>query len=315
MLCPFLSEVQVRSCQLASVRKLIPLAGAAAGELCSSPQFAECAAFRRLGQAAAGATACPHLSESLMQYCSAAPVMRMVPWSETAVSRCGSGAYRYCDLYLEMSAASAQRGSGQDAYGDEDLPIPPALKYTANHMWLDVAEDGVCHVGLDALYARLLGPVEAIEFLTQPGTSGAAGGVAAGSQPGAVLRVDGHDWQVAFPRPMHVTACNLVLRSDPSRLTSDPYGRGWMFMGTGVDAAQLRTGAEAAAWMQDESRRLNEFVQARSGCYADGGVFESGLLATLPRRDALSLFNAFLSPAAESTRSLPGHDSRRGEEE
>jgi len=41
----------------------------------------------------------------------------------------------------------------------------------------------------------------------------------------------------------------------------------------------------------------------------------SGLLATLPRRDALSLFNAFLSPAAESARSLPGRDSRRGEEE
>lgn len=313
MICPFLREVQVRSCQLASVRKLIPLAGAAAGELCSSGQFAECAAFRRLGQDAAGATACPHLSESLMQYCSAAPVMRLVPWSEAAVSRCGSGACRYCDLYLEMKGASAQGGFGQGGLGNEELPVPAGLRYTANHMWLDVAEDGVCHVGLDALYARLLGPVEAIEFITLPGTSGAAAGAAAGSLPGAVLRVRGHDWQVAFPRPMHVTACNLALRSDPSRLTSNPYGRGWMFAGTGVDPAGLRTGAEAAAWMQDESRRLNEFVQARSRCYADGGVFESGLLATLPRHDALSLFNAFLSPAAEPVRSMPERDGRRGE--
>jgi glycine cleavage system H protein len=313
MHCPFLSEVQVRSCQLASVRKLIPLAGAAAGELCSSAQFAECAAFRRLGQDAAGATACPHLVESLMQYCSAAPVMRLVPWSEAAVSRCGSGACRYCDLYLEMSGDSAH-GGGQGGLGDEELPVPPALRYTANHMWLDVAEDGVCHVGLDALFARLLGPVEAIEFITLPGASGAAAGAVAGSVPGAVLRVRGHDWQVAFPRPMHVTACNLVLRSDPSRLTSDPYGRGWMFMGTGVDGAQLRTGAEAAGWMQAESRRLNEFVQARSGCYADGGVFESGLLATLPRGEALSLFNALLSPRAESARSLPMRDGWRREE-
>ena len=313
MHCPFLSEVQVRSCQLASVRKLIPLAGAAAGELCSSAQFAECAPFRRLGQDAPGATACPHLVESLMQYCSAAPVMRLVPWSEAAVSRCGSGACRYCDLYLEMSWDSAH-GCGQGGLGDEELPVPPALRYTANHMWLDVAQDGVCHVGLDALFARLLGPVEAIEFITLPGAPGAAAGAVAGSVPGAVLRVRGHDWQVAFPRPMHVTACNLVLRSDPSRLTSDPYGRGWMFMGTGVDAAQLRTGAEAAGWMQAESRRLNEFVQARSGCYADGGVFESGLLATLPRGDALSLFNALLSPAAEPIRSLPMRDGRRREE-
>jgi len=172
MLCPFLSEVQVRSCQLASVRKLIPLSGAAAGELCSSAKFTECAAFRRLGQTAAGATACPHLSESLMQYCSAAPVMRMVPWSETAVSRCGSGAYRYCDLYLEMSAASAQRGSGQDAYGDEDLPIPPALKYTANHMWLDVAGRWRVHVGLDALYAAIAGAGGSDRVPHAAGTSG-----------------------------------------------------------------------------------------------------------------------------------------------
>jgi glycine cleavage system H protein len=314
MHCPFLSEVQVRSCQLASVRKLIPLSGAAAGELCSSAHFSECAAFRRLGQGAAGATACPHLVESLMQYCSAAPVMRLVPWSEAAVSRCGSGACRYCDLYLEMSGASAHGGCGQGGRGDEELPVPQALRYTANHMWLDVAEDGVCHVGLDALFARLLGPVEAIEFITLPEASGAVAGEIAGSMPGAVLRVHGHDFQVAFPRPMHVMACNLALRSDPSRLTSDPYGRGWMFTGTGVDAAQLRTGAEAAGWMQDESRRLNEFVQARSGCYADGGVFESGLLATLPRGDALSLFNAFLSPAAEPKRMLPVRDDRRGKE-
>ena len=72
--------------------------------------------MRGVPEAQAGsrsATVCPQRVESLMQYCSAAPVMRLVPWSEAAVSRCGSGAFHYCDLYLEMkTAASARGGSG-----------------------------------------------------------------------------------------------------------------------------------------------------------------------------------------------------------
>ncbi|MGO9239731.1 MAG: hypothetical protein ACLQBJ_02885 [Bryobacteraceae bacterium] len=307
MICPFLSEAQVRSCQLAPVRKLIPQTAAAGAELCSSARFAECAAFRRLRQAPGSATVCPQLVESLMQYCSAAPVMRLVPWSEAAVSRCGSGAFHYCDLYLEMKTPPAHGGPKE--IEDGELPVRRGLRYTSNHMWLDVTEDGLCHVGIDALFARLLGRVESVEFVTPPGGSGPAAGAPARSMPGAVLRAAGHDWLAVFPRPMTLTAWNLALRSDPSRLTDDPYGHGWMFAGKGVDSAGLVSGEAARRWMEDEPRRLNEFVQSRSGCAADGGVVESGLLARLPRRDAVLLFNDFLL-AAEPDRVPPGGDIR-----
>ena len=270
MLCPFLSESQVRSCRVASVRKLIPLGAPAAAERCSTPRYTECPAFRELKHDGSDVSAtCPYLQESLMQFCSAAPVTRFVPWSEASVSKCGSGAFRYCDLYLDMTESSSRRNVPQGA--DDGVPVPPSLGYTRNHMWLDRSEDGLCHIGIDALFARLLGRVERVDFITLPGSAGASK-----RMPAAVLRAGNRDWQVVFPRDLNITACNLMLRSDPSRLSTDPYGRGWMFAGTDADLSGLTGGEEAAQWMQTDARSLNEFVQMRSGCCADGGLIEPG---------------------------------------
>jgi glycine cleavage system H protein len=300
MLCPFLSESQVRSCRLSSVRKLIPHLAPATVERCSTPQFTLCPAFREHPQEGMGTSVCPYLQESLMQYCSAAPVPRYVPWSEASVSKCGSGAFHYCDLYLDLTEASSHRLRAQfgPQNAEEALPVPPALRYSANHMWLDQAEDGLFHAGIDALFSRLLGPIERVDFVTLPGQGKLL--------PTAVARARGADWQIVFPLQMSITACNLMLRSDPSRLSTDPYGRGWLFAGTGVDPAGLMTGEQAALWMQQDTRRLNEFVQQRSGYSADGGLIEPGLLAKLRREDALVLFNGFLSPAAGASRPHPG---------
>jgi len=306
MQCPFLSESQVRSCRLASVRKLIPHALQTAAERCSTPQYIECAAFREQHQECRGAAACPYLQESLMQYCSAAPVTRFVPWSEASVLKCGSGAFHYCDLYLDMTEASSHRTSPRGA--EDSVPAPPALHYAANHTWFDRSDDGLCHAGIDALFSRLLGEVERVDFLTLPGSPG--GGKRA---PSAVLRAGGRDWQIVFPREMNITSCNLMLRSDPSRLSKDPYGRGWMFAGTDADLSELMSGEQAAAWMQSDARRLNEFVQECSGCCADGGLIEPGLLATLRRGDALVLFNDYLSPGACANRRRRRPDFRNGE--
>lgn len=305
MLCPFLSESQVRSCRLSSVRKLIPQAAPAAAERCSTTQYTDCATFREQQYAAAehnpecrDAATCPYLQASLMQFCSASPVTRFVPWNEASVSKCGSGAFHYCDSYLDMTEASSHRTAAQDA--DECVNVPPALQYSANHMWLDRSADGLCHIGIDALFSRLLGAVERVDFMTLPGSSSLGK-----RTPSAVLRSGGGDWQVAFPCEMNISACNLMLRSDPSRITTDPYGRGWLFAGTGVNSSELMSAEQAAAWMQNDTRRLNEFVQQHSGCCADGGLIEPGLLAVLRREDALVLFNDYLSPAAKLTRRHP----------
>src|SRR4051794_32653951 len=88
MTCPFLKEAQVKYCLASPVRKLIPIAAAArADEKCGSPDHATCPVYRTQPAEQVTAASCPYLGESLMQYCGAAPVAKMVPYSESLLSR------------------------------------------------------------------------------------------------------------------------------------------------------------------------------------------------------------------------------------
>ena len=95
MTCPFLKEAQVKYCQTSSVRKLIPIATAGrTDEKCSSQEHLTCPVFRMQSALPSVSGLCPYLGESLMQYCSAAPVAKMIPYSESQISRCGCDRFR-----------------------------------------------------------------------------------------------------------------------------------------------------------------------------------------------------------------------------
>jgi glycine cleavage system H lipoate-binding protein len=280
MTCPFLREAQVKFCRTASVRKLIPLTLAAkTEEKCGSAEHTTCAVFR--GQPAEGDDAsgsCPYLRESLMQYCGAAPVAKFVPYSESLISRCGNDSFRYCELYLGM----AHPAMGEPVDG---VALPNWLRYSANHMWLDVTEDGVCHAGIDGFLSRALGKVDRISYVWQKGVR----------RPSAVLTVNGMDLEVVFPNAFLLTACNLYLRADPSRLASEPYTGGWMFEGTPLPETTqgLVDGPSARDWMEREQHRVNDFLQQQCAITADGGQIAGGLLRGLEREQALALYHEF----------------------
>jgi glycine cleavage system H protein len=283
MTCPFLKEAQVKFCQTASIRKLIPLAGAgSAEEKCGSSAHTSCSVYRQHPAEQAASESCPYLRESLMQYCGAAPVAKMVPYSESLLSRCGNDSFRYCELYLNM----LHPGRGQER--SDGIPMPEGLRYSTNHMWLDIAEDGVCHAGIDAFLMRVLGKVDRVSFVWQRGVR----------QPAAALTVAGVDLEVAFPNPMMLTACNLYLRADPARLASDPYSAGWLFEGKLMpeSTTNLLEGAAAHQWMDREQHRMNEFLQEGTRLAADGGLFVPGVAALLEREQLLALFHEFFSP-------------------
>jgi glycine cleavage system H lipoate-binding protein len=280
MTCPFLREAQVKYCRSAAVRKLIPLTPAAkSDEKCGSAEYVSCAVYAAHQEDDAPASGpCPFLRESLMQYCGAAPVAKFVPYSESLISRCGNDSFRYCEVYLEMAHPSM--GSEQDG-----IATPGWLRYSSNHMWLDVTDDGVCHAGIDAFLSRALGKVDRVSYVWQKGAR----------RPAAVLTVNGIDLEVAFPNTMMLTACNLYLRADPSRLGSDPYTAGWLFEGTPLEETSrgLMDGDTARDWMRAEQQRMNEFLQQQSGCTADGGMFASGLPRLIEREQTLTLFHEF----------------------
>ena len=219
-----------------------------------------------------------------MQYCAAAPVAKLVPFSESLLSRCGNDSHRYCELYLAMAHPAA---AGDEVDG---IAMPAGLSYAANHLWLEVGEGGQCHAGIDAFLSRALGSVERIQYVWQQGLH----------RPAAILTAGAAEWEVVFPNPLLLTACNLYLRANPSRLTAEPYTAGWLFEGRLAEGStdKLMQGAAARAWMEQELRRINESVQRGAGTAADGGLFTAGVLHCLDRESRPALFHEFFSPFA-----------------
>ena len=292
MTCPFLREAAVRFCHASSVRKMIPLPAAGRGtdEKCSSAACATCRVYQSNPIDGAAGGPCPYLGESLMQYCAAAPVAKLVPFSESLLSRCSNDNHRYCELYTAMANP---RPSGDEVDG---IAMPAELSYAANHLWLEVGEDGQCHAGIDAFLSRALGRVERIQYVWQQGLH----------RPAAILTAGGIDWEVVFPNPLLLTACNLYLRANPGRLGTEPYTAGWLFEGNVVEgtADDLMQAAPARAWMEHDVRRINEAVQQGSGMAADGGLFATGVLTLLDRESSPALFHDFFSPFAKGNRTV-----------
>lgn len=292
MQCPFLKETVVRSCRHALVRKLIVRNPEnLALERCSSAAYSQCALYLSAPNDA-GSSRCPYLDESLAQYCAAAPVARYIPFSEALLSRCGSDAFRYCDLYITMAHPPEL---------DADA-VPSWLLYARNHMWLDPGEDGVCHVGIDGLLARALGHVDRITYLTMRGIT----------CPAVVLSAGPVDFHMVFPNRLQIATPNLYLRADPSKLTADPYRLGWLFEcrcdadRSDVKAGLIPGGDAADRWMQSEYNRVGAFVHALSNgstdgndvLVADGGSFAPGLIQQLDRTRTAQLYHEFFSPSS-----------------
>lgn len=273
MACPFLKEGRARYCHAAPVRKLIlDGPGAAEGGRCTSADYRQC------GLAAKGGTQqdrCPHLEEIRVQYCGVSPVTKLVPFSDSQLSSCTSSTYRYCDSYLLLARPHA-------------TTAPAHLLYAPNHFWLDAEESGLCHIGVDGFLADVAGSVEGITFVTARGTH----------CPSLAVTVHGVEWPMSFPNPLMIEKVNSRVRSDPTRLTADPYGSGWLFEGwelPGRTRAGLVSGPQATAWQAQERERLsNEIHEAHApGC--DGGAPVRGVAQLLSRPELVCLFQHFFS--------------------
>ena len=310
MRCPFLREEQVKSCQVAPFRKSLARSSATgAGELCTSADHRSCPALRESHEAHPDASRCPFLRESLVQFCAASPRPTYVPWSESPDLRCAHDGHRFCDLFLRAAGASARGPALPTADPDESgtavvdgVPVPGWLWYTDNHLWLDVGDDGLCHVGVDAFLARLVGEVERLTFLTVKGDV----------RPAVVLTVGGVDLTLVFAQPLPLVCANTRLRSGLAPLVADPYGLGWLFTARwDGERGGLRHGRAAREWMASEVSRLSGVVhehllhpRAGEALPADGGRPAPGFLRHLEREDVLRLFAAFF-PLPVDTRRAP----------
>lgn len=275
MACPFLREGRARYCHAAPVRKLIlDGPGASEGGRCTSVRYLDCELADKRG---ARHERCPHLEEIRVQYCGVSAIPKLVPFSESQLSSCTSENYRYCDSYLHLAQPHATK--------------PPAnLLYSSNHFWLDAEESGLCHIGVDGFVADVAGNVDGITFVTAHGTH----------CPALALTIHGVEWPMSFPNPVMIQKVNSRLRSDPSRLTADPYGAGWLFEGwevPGRTRAGLISGQQATAWQEEQRERLTEEIHDKHAAGCDGGAPVRGVAQFLSRPDLVCLFQHFFSKA------------------
>jgi len=274
MACPFLREGRARYCHAAPVQKLI-LDGpgvAADGGRCTSSEYRQCPLATT---SPAQLERCPHLEEVRVQYCGASSVTKLIPFSDSQLSSCTSNSYRYCDSYLSLARPHA-------------TTPPPHLLYTPNHFWLDTEESGLCHLGLDGFLANVTGNVEGVTFVTLHGSH----------CPALTLTINGVEWPMSFPNPLLIERVNSRVRSDPARLTVDPYGAGWLFEGwelPGRTRAGLISGQQAAAWQAEEQQRLAREIHQTHAVDCDGGVPVRGVAQLLPRQHLVCLFQHFFS--------------------
>ncbi|HEY9167012.1 MAG TPA: hypothetical protein VIS48_12720 [Candidatus Kryptonia bacterium] len=317
MRCPFLREAQVKFCCASEYRKMIVRGQTDPGnERCSSPAFITCPASKQHQEEKPPGSRCPFLQESLAQYCSAASVVKFVPYSDPAVSRCGTSSHNYCELFLTIS--NPNRILSHDAAlpsldpddAENSVWLVDGIQttgwhyYSPNHMWADINEEGTCHVGVDAFLAKVLGSIERLSFTTEPGDH----------YPGAVVTSNGIDFPMVFPNRMNIVTTNSYLRAEPSRVVTDPYTFGWLFEGTelardkGQEESPTRAGLIhgklAREWMRADSLRIAEFARKRSSLgsdnnsslMTDGGVFGGDTMKHLDEAQALLLYSEFFSP-------------------
>ncbi|HSG65245.1 MAG TPA: hypothetical protein VLD39_09590, partial [Gammaproteobacteria bacterium] len=264
------------------------------------------------------AARCPFLQEADVEYCGAVPIPRYVPASDALMSHCSSGGHLYCDIYLSYADPEGERlpresastieheilAGEHTAYVD-GIPIPQHLWYTPNHLWVDVNEEGRCHIGIDALLARVVGEVSAVSFPQMRSTG----------RPVAVLTVAGVDFPIVFPNDVREAEPNVYLRTNPERIAADPYGVGWLFAGrepsgvSGLVGDSLRHGLtpghEAVEWFRAESDRLARYAHeliAREGplgvAMADGGTLAPGFAKHLGRDELIELLTVFFGPTS-----------------
>ena len=122
-----------------------------------------------------------------------------------------------------------------------DLEYPSDLRYTSDHEWVRVGDDGVVRIGITAFAQDALGDVVYVSLPAVGDT------ISTGDACGEVESTKSVS-DVYAPLDGEVTATNAALESAPELINSDPYGEGWMFELRLADAASVDGLMDATAY-------------------------------------------------------------------
>lgn len=119
--------------------------------------------------------------------------------------------------------------------------IPENLKYTQEHEWVRLEDDGTVVIGITDYAQSSLGDITFVE-LPETGDT-----FEKGESFGVVESVKAAS-DLYMPVGGEVIACNEVLTDAPESVNSDPYESAWMVRIRPEDANQLDSLMDAAAY-------------------------------------------------------------------
>jgi glycine cleavage system H protein len=122
-----------------------------------------------------------------------------------------------------------------------ELDYPSDLRYTSDHEWVRVGDDGVVRIGITSFAQDALGDVVYVSLPAVGDT------VSPGDSCGEVESTKSVS-DVYAPLEGEVTATNEALDASPELINTDPYGEGWMFEMRLADASAVDALMDAAAY-------------------------------------------------------------------
>ena len=123
--------------------------------------------------------------------------------------------------------------------------IPTELRYSAEHQWVRLQEDGTAQIGITDTAQNALGDIVFIELPAVGAT------FAAGEQAALVESVKSAS-DVYCPIAGEVVAVNGVLDGSPETVNESPYAAGWFFVIRPAQVQDIETLLTA-----DQYRALN----------------------------------------------------------
>lgn len=127
--------------------------------------------------------------------------------------------------------------------------VPGDLKYSKDHEWIRVEEDGTCTVGVTDHAQAALGDLVFVE-LPEVGSTLAEGDAC------AVVESVKAASDVYSPLTGEVTAVNEALSDAPELVNSDAYGEGWIYrmsLDSEGELEELMSAEEYLALLEDEA--------------------------------------------------------------
>ncbi|GAB4331495.1 MAG: hypothetical protein Kow0099_02790 [Candidatus Abyssubacteria bacterium] len=169
--------------------------------------------------------------------------------------------------------------SGEDGPRVEGYILPESLYYHQGHSWVAPQGEDTALIGMDEFACKLVGRPTGI-VVPKVGETFRQG------EKGWTVRRGDKTAGMVFPLDGKVVAVNEAALRRPELITSEPYGRGWLFM---VKTKSLRrnvrnllSGAVARRWMEESAVELRTLFSDKMGYVCqDGGLPEEGVCERL----------------------------------